>query len=44
MMFNGDPVWRSFLADSDSILMAALEPERWETMRELGPTEVIQES
>jgi hypothetical protein len=39
MMFNGHPVWRSLLADSDSILMAALDPDQWQRIRAMGPTE-----
>jgi hypothetical protein len=42
MMFNERPVWRSFLADSDSILMVALDPDEWERIRAMGPTEDVE--
>jgi len=32
-MFEGKPMWRSFLPQVDAVLKAALEPEEWEKLR-----------
>jgi hypothetical protein len=41
MLFNERPVWQSLLADSDSILEAALEPDQWQRMKATGPPDDI---
>lgn len=35
--FEGAPMWRSFLAEADAVLQAALAPEQWAEIRSLGP-------
>lgn len=32
-------MWRTFLAEADAALQAALTPELWEELRSLGPAD-----
>lgn len=37
ILFQGSPMWQSFLAHVDAVLEAALSVEEWERMKAEGP-------
>lgn len=36
-MFGGEPMWKSFLDEVDTILIAALSEEEWRRIRAIAP-------
>lgn len=38
-MFEGEPMWRSFLDEVDTVLIAALSEDEWRRIRKLDPAD-----
>ncbi|MDF2809332.1 MAG: hypothetical protein K0S56_363 [Microvirga sp.] len=36
-MFEGEPMWKSFLDEVDTVLIAALSEEEWRRIRAIDP-------